>query len=130
MGDSDGNLTNIVAESSIVSIFKGTVGQPNTISGTLADERTDKMVSLNIQYLTEGYSKLYLYYVREYSDTQGFLMTEAKQFAEPYDIDQTSEDGNRFCDITITGYEQTTSISVEDLNIVYYANDTGKTITQ
>ena len=48
LGDSDGNKTDVAAESGIVSIYNGDVNEPKYISGTLADERTDKLVKLKL----------------------------------------------------------------------------------
>lgn len=90
-GDADYNQTDVVAESGIVSIFNGNDGVPSTISGTLADERTDKMICLGIEGLNKVYSKLYIYYTREYSDTNGFRMTESGMLIEP--IDMKPDDG-------------------------------------
>lgn len=124
LGDADGNQTDIVAESGIVSVFKGSTTTPKLVSGTLADERTNKLIRLNVVDINPGYSKLYLYYVREYSDTQGYLMTEAKALKEPFDIEDCK------CNITFTGSEQEDSISIEDLNIAYHTADLVKTMTQ
>ena len=101
-GDSDYNQTDVVAESGIVSIFKGTDGVPSTISGTLADERTDKMVQLKITGINNIYSKLYIYFSREYSDTNGFRMSEAGMITEPFDIQGVEYGGEKT--IWITGY--------------------------
>jgi hypothetical protein len=89
-GDSDYNETDVVAESGIVSVFKGNDGMPSTISGTLLDERTDKMVGLTINGLNHIYSKIYIYYSREYSDTQGLRLTEYGRFVEPFDMNPLS----------------------------------------
>lgn len=128
-GDADYNQSDVVAESGIVSIFNGTDGRPDTISGTLADERTDKMVRLSIEGLNPAYSKVYIYYTREYSDTNGYRMSEAEMISEPFDLMKNGiiEDPLK---IWITGFEQTTSISIEDLNIDYHTVDTAKTIAQ
>ena len=128
-GDADYNQSDVVAESGIVSIFNGTDGRPDTISGTLADERTDKMVHLSIEGLNPAYSKVYIYYTREYSDTNGYRMSEAEMISEPFDLMKNGiiEDPLK---IWITGFEQTTSISIEDLNIDYHTVDTAKTIAQ
>jgi hypothetical protein len=90
-GDADYNQTDVVAESGIVSIFNGNDSVPSTISGTLLDERTDKMIHLAITGLNHVYSKIYIYYSREYSDTQGLRMTEYGMFREPIDILDTDE---------------------------------------
>lgn len=111
--DEDYNKTDIVAESGQVAIFKGRAGEPKSISGTLLDELTDKAITLKISNLDRSFSKLYIYFSREYSDTNGIRLSTAGFFKEPYSIKNDSEN------ITISGYEEITDISVEDLNIQY-----------
>ena len=118
-GDADYNQTDVVAESGIVSIFNGTDGVPSTISGTLLDERTDKMVGLTITGLNHVYSKIFVYYSREYSDTLGYRMTEYGMFNEPIDM---VEDGN-IQNIWLTGFEQIVPIDSEELNVDYHSVD-------
>lgn len=132
-GDADYNQTDVVAESGIVSIFKGNDGVPRTISGTLLDERTDKMISLKITGLNLSYSKLYIYYTREYSDTHGYRMTESGMFTEPIDIrdnrteEEKDPESNNFCEpyqnIWLSGFEQTQPINIEELNVDYHTID-------
>ena len=127
-GDADYNQTDVVAESGIVSIFNGNDGVPSTISGTLLDERTDKMIHLAIIGLNHIYSKIYIYYSREYSDTQGFRMTEFGMFSEPIDMikkedEETFDSGETGQSIWLTGFEQTTPIDSELLNVDYHTVD-------
>lgn len=127
-GDADYNQTDVVAESGIVSIFNGNDGVPSTISGTLADERTDKMIHLAITGLNHVYSKIYIYYSREYSDTQGYRMTEYGMFNEPIDMiqkedEETFESGEKGQSIWLTGFEQMVSINSEELNVDYHTID-------
>lgn len=148
-GDGDFNQTDIVAESGIVSIFNGNDGIPSTISGTLLDERTDKMINLAIIGLNPIYSKIYIYYSREYSDTQGFRMTEYGMFNEPIDmVDSENEErfpiGSHTDPVTgtivtdtasgqkiwLTGFEQTTPIDPEILNVDYHTIDWTRAETQ
>ena len=121
-GDGDYNQTDVVAESGIVSIFKGTDGDPTTISGTLLDERTDKAITLKVTGKNPIYSKIYVYYTREYSDTLGYRLTEAVMLKEPYDMN--------FDKIYITGYEQTETINIEELNVDYHTFDNARAMTQ
>ena len=115
-GDADFNQTDIVAESGIVSVFNGNNAIPSTISGTLLDERTDKMIGLAITGLNPIYSKIYIYYSREYSDTQGLRMTEYGMFKEPIDLDKEGvygtylQTGTIGQEIWLTGFEQTVPI--------------------
>lgn len=130
-GDADYNQTDVVAESGIVSIFNGNDGVPSTISGTLLDERTDKMIHLEIQGLNHIYSKIYIYYSREYSDTQGFRMTEYGMFTEPIDLKESYIKNNLSCqDIWLTGFEQTSTIDSEILNVDYHTVDWARAETQ
>ena len=128
-GDADYNQTDVVAESGIVSIFNGNDGVPSTISGTLADERTDKMICLGIEGLNKVYSKLYIYYTREYSDTNGFRMTESGMLIEPIDI-KPDEGKPNYQTIWLTGFEATQPISVEELNVDYHTIDSARAEAQ
>lgn len=125
-GDADYNQTDVVAESGIVSIFNGNDGVPSTISGTLSDERTDKMVNLEIRGLNHIYSKIYIYYSREYSDTQGYRMTEYGMFNEPIDMDENANSQS----IWLTGFEQMVPINSEELNVDYHTIDSARAEAQ
>jgi hypothetical protein len=117
--DNDYNKTDVVAESGIVTICNGNVYDPKTISGTLSNEQTDKAVNLKLLNIDDSFYKFYVYYVREYSDVNGSKLTEAKQIREPFDLVSG--------ECTITGFEATDSISVEELNINYLVVDAVKT---
>ena len=123
-GDSDGNKTDIVCESGIISVFNGTPGDPTSMTGTLVDELTDKLVWLTINDVDTKISKIYLSYTREYSDLNGYRLVEAKELVEPYIIKGEKEQ------IAISGLETLNDISVEDLNIKYYSVSGAKAIAQ
>lgn len=123
-GDEDGNKTDIVCESGIVSVFKGTPGSPKTISGAFNNELTDKLVHLTLFNINVNYSRIYVYYTREYCDLNGFRLTECKELIEPYKITGDHQT------ITISGVENTNDMSIEELNIAYYAISSAKAIAQ
>lgn len=123
-GDDDGNKTDIVCESGIVSIFKGTPNEPKTISGAFSNELTDKLVQLSLFNIDTNYSRIYAYYTREYCDLNGYRLTECKELVEPFKITGNSQV------LTISGVESTTDISVEELNIAYYSISSAKAIAQ
>lgn len=135
-GDADFNQTDVVAESGIVSVFNGNDGMPSTITGTLLDERTDKMVQLLVTGLNSVYSKMYIYFTREYSDTQGFRMTECCMLKEPIDMEDMRTDAEKsqndtpYQKIWITGFEQQTSVNIEELNVDYHTVDWARAETQ
>lgn len=111
--DEDYNKTDIVCESGQISIFKGTLDNIKSVSGTLQDEVTDKSIKLLISNIDLSFSKIYLYYTREYSDLNGFRLSETVLITKPYEIVDSE------IKITINGYEQTTLVSDSELNITY-----------
>ena len=123
-GDEDGNKTDIVCESGIVSIFKGTPGNPKTISGAFGNEITDKLIQLTLFNIDVNYSRIYVYYTREYCDLNGYRLTECKELIEPFKITGSSQI------LTISGVEATLDASIEELNILYYAISSAKAIAQ
>lgn len=122
-GNEDGNTTDLIAQSGIVSIFKGSSSLLN-IRGTIGEERTNKSINFRISNLDQGYSCFYLYYSREYCDTQGYSMYECKAITKPYKY--SSDTTN----ITITGFEEITSISEEELNVTFHQVNSVKTMAQ
>ena len=122
--DEDYNKTYFVAESGQVSIFKGRFEKIYSISGTLQDERTDKSITLKISNIDRTYSKLYVYFTRETSDTNGVRLSKAGMFKEPFDI----KDDVAY--INLTGYEDVVDITTDDINIQYYTVSAAKTQAQ
>ncbi len=113
-GDEDSNKTDIICESGMVSVFKGTPGKPKTISGAFANEITDKLIQLQLSKIDTDYSRIYVSYTREYCDLNGYRLVECKELIDPFEI--TGEEQI----ITISGVEATNDISIEDLNIMYH----------
>ena len=60
--DADGNETDIVAESSVVSIFKGSM--PFDIEGGISDQDSLKSVSFTLKNIDSEYGYIKVYYVR------------------------------------------------------------------
>ena len=124
LADSDTNKTDIVAESGQITVYKGDITKISSISGTLYNELTTKAITLKITNIDTTFSKLYLYYSREFSDTNGIRMSEAAMITKPYDIKGDS------LLINVNGYEDIDQISIEDLNIQYNIINAAKTQAQ
>ena len=122
--DEDYNKTDFVAESGMVSIFKGQIDNIASISGTLDNELTDKAITLRLSNLDRAYSKLYIYYTKDTSDTNGVRYTSAYMINDPYSIQHNTED------ITITGYEDVSEVSIEEINLQYNLVTAAKTQAQ
>jgi hypothetical protein len=116
--DEDGNQSDIMCESSIVSIFNG--DSPKNIYGTLSNERSSKTIILKIKNLDLAFSKFYLYFSRETSDLNGVSETKVYKIDDPYTIKQNLK-------ITLTGYENISEISNDELNIRYNYYNSAKT---
>lgn len=121
--DEDYNETEVVSESGIVSIFKGS--NPSTISGTILDERTNKTINLHIDNIDSSFNKFYLYFSRDTSDLNGISLTKYYKISEPFIVPENGI-------ISITGYETLEEISREELFINYNYFTAAKThaITQ
>lgn len=113
LADNDFNKTDVIAESGLISIYKGTLEKLYSISGTLEDERTDKAINIQINNIDTSFSKIFIYGKREYSDLNGILKSETFLIKEPYKIV-----GNSLL-INIDGYEDIEIIEDKDLNIQY-----------
>lgn len=124
LADNDYNKTDIVSESGVVSIFKGTINKPSTNSGTLEDERTDKSVTMRITNIDLSFSKYYIYYTRDFCDANGLRKTLSYMLTKPFDIKNTEEV------FTINGYEDVEEVSEEELNINYHIVTNVKTQSQ
>ena len=109
--DADENETDIVAESGIVSIFKGTT--PHSIDGGFRDENSYKTISFTLNNIDSEYSYIKVYYIRYSSDIDEHRSTNAYKLHPKYCVKD-----NR-CDILITGFENYDEISVDELNIQY-----------
>lgn len=122
--DEDFNETDIVAETGIISVFKGTINNPKTCSGAFMDERTDKSILLNFYNIDTSFKYFNLYCLRNTCDQNGVLVQETYKIDVNYEIVSSSQL------ITITGYEETSQVTVEDLNIQYNYVESVKTQTQ
>lgn len=125
--DGDYNKTDIVCESGTISIFKGNPNTISSISGAFQSEITDKAIKLKLLNIDPTFSNIYVYYTREYCDSSGFKLVEAKQLTEPFNIPKTGETEYEFI---VTGIEDTEDISIEELNIKYLPVSKVETQTQ
>lgn len=122
--DDDYNETDIVAQSSVVSIFHGTITDPKTCHGGLLNENTDKCIYFTINNIDTSFTYFKLYVYRTSSDENGILTTEAYKIKNDYEINE------KYQNISINGFEEVEPINVEELNIQYNIVDSAKTQAQ
>lgn len=110
--DADGNETDFVGESGMVSIFKGT--QFGSITSGFRDENSYKSVKFLISNIDPAYQYINVYYTRSSSDINENAVVQA------YKIDQKFLVNNSLvCQVFITGNEQKTKITVDEINPQY-----------
>lgn len=124
LSDEDDNQTDILAESGQVFIYKGSYEKISSISGTLVDENTDKIVKLKLENIDRAFSRIVLYFVRETSDLNGIKTSKAYKVKEPFIVKNESDI------ITLNGFEDLIEIDESQLNIQYNQITCAKTEAQ
>lgn len=121
--DADGNETDIVAESGLISLFIGS--NPSSIRSGFRDEDSHKLVRMLLSNIDSAYQYVYVYFTRATSDIY------ENQTISAYKINQKFIVNNLLnCDIVITGYEDITQISIEEINPQYQLFDSSQTQEQ
>lgn len=122
--DGDGNDTDFVAESGLVSIFIGE--SPNNIQSGIEDQNSNKFVKFYISNIDTSYSFVKVYYTRASSTYSEQAITKA------YEIDKKYIVINGRSEITITGSESVIDIPISEINQrrEYYTTAKTQTICQ
>lgn len=115
--DSDGNETDFVAESSIISCFLGNDKDPFSIQGGLRDENSHKSISITISNIDPAYDYIKVYYTRTTSDK------EENPVISAFKIEQNYNCANTISTIIITGDEKATEIPLSEINMQYFVVD-------
>lgn len=116
----DGNKTDVMGESSLVSVFQGT--SPKTIQGGVSLEETEKTVSFLISGIDSSYPFLRVFFV--------YATGEDEPVEQAYMIDQRFSVVNGQVQISHLGSEQLLSIDKSILNVESHAVDTVGTIAK
>lgn len=119
--DTDGNETDFVAESSIVTCHIGNINDPHSIRGGIGDENSYKSVKFILNNVDTAYDYVTVYYTRSTSDVNGIESVTAVKVSRKFLIREES------CNIVITGFEQYEDISVDDINTQYFIANKAKT---
>ena len=123
--DSDGNETDWVAESGIISIFKGLDQDPFSIDGGVEDMNANKSIKLVIKDIDTAYHYVKVYFVRNSAAKNQSAVQKVYEITEPFEI-QNSKD----CTITITGEETTVDNDISEIQASYQIIDSAKTQAQ
>ena len=124
LADGDGNETDWIGQSSIVSCHLGAINNPFSIRGGMENENSYKQVEFKLTDLDAAYSYVTVYYTRTTSSQDLSPMTEVYKVNKLYNIvDETAN-------VLVSGFETTILSSIEDLNTQFIVVDAVKTQTQ
>ena len=107
--DADGNESDWVAESGLVSIFIG--GTPSSVNTGIRDENSIKSVKFRLSNIDIGYSYVKVYYTRYSGDVDSNLIVSAKRIDKNFLINNSGT-----CIIYINGDENETEVTLEEIN--------------
>lgn len=110
--DADGNETDFVAESGLVSLFVG--NDPSSIRTGFREEDSHKSVQFLLTNIDSAYQYVNVYYTRASSDIFQNSTTTAIKIEQKFLVNNFLK-----CNIVITGYEDTTEIPLTDINPMY-----------
>lgn len=110
LADADGNETDFVAESGLVSIFIGEGSYTSVHTGT-KNENSAKQVIFKLTNLDSAYDYITVYYSRYTAEAGENMETEYIKIDKKYSRQNSK--------IVITGFEPTEPITVQDINLQY-----------
>ena len=107
--DADGNESDWVAESGLVSVFIG--NSPQSVNTGIRDENSIKSVRFRLSNIDIGYSYVKIYYTRYSADIDSNFIVQAKRIDKNFIINNSG-----VCMILITGDEDETEVTLEEIN--------------
>lgn len=124
LADADGNETDFVGESGIVTLHIGALNSPNSIRGGSLNENSNKSVIFTLTKIDSAYDYVIVYYTRTTGDN-----TAGTQTVTAHKIIKKYRTLSGLCAITITGDEDTEDIDVSEINSTFFVASSAKTQT-
>ena len=113
LSDADGNETDFVGESGLVSVFIGFNDYFSVTTGN-KNENSFKCVNFQITNIDSSYDYVTVYYSRSTADGQENPIIEYKKIDKKYPVNNAS-----VCNVIVTGYETMIDIAATDINLNY-----------
>ena len=123
LSDADGNETDFIGETGLISIFIG-FEDPKSITTGQGNENSFKSIKIKISNIDTAYSYIYAYYSRYTAVNQEEFNTEYVKIDKKFVINNSG-----ICNMLITGFEHTIPISAADINLNYNVIDAAHTAT-
>ena len=122
--DADGNETDFVADSGVVTIFKGNDCDPFSIDGGISDENAFKSILFQLNNIDYSYNYITVYYTRNTGDSYQTRSTKAYKINDKYIVK------HQICTINVTGLEDSTEIPISEINNQFFQVNKAKTSVQ
>lgn len=123
LSDSDGNETDFIAESGVVTCHIGNLNDPFSIRGGFEDENSFKRATFELSNIDSSYSKVVVYYTRSTSSQDGNAITSAYKILSTFDV------VNNKATVDVTGFEPTIPVDINEINLLYNVVDSAKAQT-
>lgn len=124
LADNDGNETDFITESGLVTCHIGNYKDPSSVRMGMLDENSNKTINFTLSNIDSSYDFIKVYYTRTTSSNSGEDILTANFIEEKYPINNTS------INITINGFENHTHIDLTEINLNYEVVDKVKAQTQ
>lgn len=111
--DADGNETDFVAESGLVSIFIG-FDDPSSIHTGQKNENSTKQVRFQLSNIDSAYNYVSVYYSRSTAESNENSILQCAKVEKRYTVNDA-----QFANIVVTGFEDITEIAPSDINLQY-----------
>ena len=109
--DSDGNESDIIAETGLIPTFIGDNSDPYSMEGGIKNQLSDKGIKLELTNLDKSYNYLKVYYVRYFADYNQNRVWECKKIYQKFPVNSSD------IFIQITGNEEAEDIDANILNL-------------
>lgn len=121
LSDADGNETDFIGESGLVSIFIG-FNDPHSIHTGMKNENSFKCVNFQLSNIDSAYDNVYVYYSRYTAERDENFVTQYRKVDKKFSVNNSG-----YCNIIITGFENVTELTSSDINLQYNVVDAAKT---
>lgn len=111
--DADGNETDFVAESGLVSIFIG-FDDPSSIHTGQKNENSTKQARFQLSNIDSAYNYVSVYYSRSTAESNENSILQCAKVEKRYTVNDA-----QFANIVVTGFEDITEIAPSDINLQY-----------
>ena len=111
--DADGNETDFVAESGLVSVFIG-YNSPRSIHTGQKNENSTKQVQFALSNIDEAYNYVSVYYSRNTAEGLDNPVLQCAKVLKKYIVNNA-----HLANIVITGFEDIEEIAPQDINLQY-----------